>query len=415
MGSTGFPARVDRLESLSHPIRFSYFMALDEFLEIPLTETGKTPVRKLQMTNPVAERELTAVQEIISHLHQCDSRPSLRDLFANRILPVLNAHSAVYAWIDPDLLSPMLIDCINIPEKEIPSIKRFIESDPRAGLLLTHSYPVIARDIDFPGADDSLRVDPFAKGHNQTEKGYGYFSTAQSDVITLALRDSNLAAGIHRRLPCDKTWTVRDVHLMEQIRPHLLMTIKTIVLTEELARQKSLVEILADSPTAIAVIDRDMQISYHNPAWRKLFPTQTGPCLSQDLSSLLMQEKVKFQPPFAMDAVPGREVLYQLSHTDYRLSFSPLKRKKPEEGDPWLLQVKPAVDSRIRLELLQREAGLTRREVEACDLLRQGKDASEIADRLFISPHTVKTHLKKIHQKLGVHTRAQLVAALNSY
>jgi len=36
MGSTGFPARVDRLESLSHPIRFSYFMALDEFLEVPL-------------------------------------------------------------------------------------------------------------------------------------------------------------------------------------------------------------------------------------------------------------------------------------------------------------------------------------------------------------------------------------------
>jgi len=36
MGSTGFPARVDRLESLSHPIRFSYFMAWDEFLGVPL-------------------------------------------------------------------------------------------------------------------------------------------------------------------------------------------------------------------------------------------------------------------------------------------------------------------------------------------------------------------------------------------
>ncbi|MCZ3030492.1 LuxR C-terminal-related transcriptional regulator, partial [Acinetobacter baumannii] len=34
----------------------------------------------------------------------------------------------------------------------------------------------------------------------------------------------------------------------------------------------------------------------------------------------------------------------------------------------------------------------------------------EIADRLFISLHTVKTHARRIHSKLGVERRTQAVA-----
>ncbi|HYN51989.1 MAG TPA: helix-turn-helix transcriptional regulator [Thermoleophilaceae bacterium] len=36
---------------------------------------------------------------------------------------------------------------------------------------------------------------------------------------------------------------------------------------------------------------------------------------------------------------------------------------------------------------------------------------TEIASRLFVSPKTVGTHLEHIFTKLGVHSRAQAVAA----
>jgi DNA-binding CsgD family transcriptional regulator len=36
--------------------------------------------------------------------------------------------------------------------------------------------------------------------------------------------------------------------------------------------------------------------------------------------------------------------------------------------------------------------------------------AREIAERLFISPKTVSTHIDRVLAKLGVHSRAQLVA-----
>jgi LuxR family maltose regulon positive regulatory protein len=52
---------------------------------------------------------------------------------------------------------------------------------------------------------------------------------------------------------------------------------------------------------------------------------------------------------------------------------------------------------------------LTRKEMEALQLLAQGLYNREIADRLFVSVETVKTHLKHIYRKLNVGTRRQAV------
>jgi LuxR family transcriptional regulator of csgAB operon len=48
---------------------------------------------------------------------------------------------------------------------------------------------------------------------------------------------------------------------------------------------------------------------------------------------------------------------------------------------------------------------LTQREKEIIKLLSEGKSNEDIADDLFISPHTVKTHLYKVYKKLNVKNR----------
>jgi len=53
---------------------------------------------------------------------------------------------------------------------------------------------------------------------------------------------------------------------------------------------------------------------------------------------------------------------------------------------------------------------LTERESEVLALLARGMSNQEIADRLVITPNTVKRHLKSVYAKLGVHTRAAAVA-----
>ncbi len=56
-------------------------------------------------------------------------------------------------------------------------------------------------------------------------------------------------------------------------------------------------------------------------------------------------------------------------------------------------------------------APLTDREREILVLVARGRSNDAIAAELFISPHTAKTHLKRVMTKLGAHDRAQLVIA----
>ena len=54
--------------------------------------------------------------------------------------------------------------------------------------------------------------------------------------------------------------------------------------------------------------------------------------------------------------------------------------------------------------------GLTTREVEVLRLIAQGLSNSQIADALFVSQATVKTHINNLFAKTGVRDRAQAVA-----
>jgi DNA-binding NarL/FixJ family response regulator len=56
-----------------------------------------------------------------------------------------------------------------------------------------------------------------------------------------------------------------------------------------------------------------------------------------------------------------------------------------------------------------RLSALTEREREVLTLVAAGLSNDEIAERLVVSPHTVKTHVNRAMTKLGVHDRAQLV------
>ncbi len=58
----------------------------------------------------------------------------------------------------------------------------------------------------------------------------------------------------------------------------------------------------------------------------------------------------------------------------------------------------------------QADYGLTPREREILELMVEGLTMQRIADRLFVSYHTVDTHVSNIYAKLHVHSRGSAVA-----
>jgi DNA-binding CsgD family transcriptional regulator len=73
------------------------------------------------------------------------------------------------------------------------------------------------------------------------------------------------------------------------------------------------------------------------------------------------------------------------------------------------------VDERLRPLLLarfttERIGVLSPREREVLDLLAKGLNGEEVAERLVLSPETVRTHVRNAMEKLEANTRVHAVA-----
>ena len=73
------------------------------------------------------------------------------------------------------------------------------------------------------------------------------------------------------------------------------------------------------------------------------------------------------------------------------------------------------VDPRLHPALLSRRAtqtqkSLSKREREIMDLLAQGLTGEQVATRLFLSPETIKTHIRNAMNKLEANTRVHAIA-----
>lgn len=129
----------------------------------------------------------------------------------------------------------------------------------------------------------------------------------------------------------------------------------------------------------------------------------------------------------ALDGDPDRRIVLYTGSSDVELLISgldsgargyALKDGAPSELTGALRTVAAGgtyVDPRLRPALLSRRAtrrlpALSKREREIMDLLAQGLNGEEVAERLVLSSETVKTHIRNAMGKLEAHTRVHAVA-----
>lgn len=97
-------------------------------------------------------------------------------------------------------------------------------------------------------------------------------------------------------------------------------------------------------------------------------------------------------------------------------------------GGHWILRATASEDRRVFVSLHQaapdhyaelvdlREAfGLTRSEAEVADALYNGLSAQDVAERLAISIHTVRAHLRRCYDKMHINSREQFWHRVSAY
>jgi DNA-binding NarL/FixJ family response regulator len=128
-----------------------------------------------------------------------------------------------------------------------------------------------------------------------------------------------------------------------------------------------------------------------------------------------------------IDADPDRRIVLYTGSSDIDLLISgldsgargyALKEGTPSELTTALTTVAEGgtyVDPRLHPALLSRRAtqtqkSLSKREREIMELLSQGLTGEQVAERLFLSPETIKTHIRNAMAKLEANTRVHAIA-----
>lgn len=82
----------------------------------------------------------------------------------------------------------------------------------------------------------------------------------------------------------------------------------------------------------------------------------------------------------------------------------------PRLTESLFAQIAKSVSKNGKSEEVLEAVRMTRREREVIDLIGEGLSNKEIAQRLNIATHTVKSHVRNVMEKLALHTRLQIAA-----
>ena len=131
-------------------------------------------------------------------------------------------------------------------------------------------------------------------------------------------------------------------------------------------------------------------------------PVIRGESPDTQIVVLTMQQ----EPAFAREALGAGALGYVLKEAADDELVEAVRRAAAGES-----YLNPALGARIAAEPPPGPPdNLSEREVDVLRLIALGHTNAEIAERLFLSVRTVETHRAHIQQKLGLSTRAELVA-----
>jgi DNA-binding CsgD family transcriptional regulator len=366
------------------------------------------------MDKELTENDYLTVLNLIEKLHDCDNRKDLKAFLSSEILPVFNFDSGLYGWTDSEIKKPQLADVINISESMLPVLQKWIPNEPISKMGLANNRPVVATDVDLQRKELANHTEGFIKRESLGEDEKVYLESINSALVLLDLPDLSLGIAFHRLSSNKRPILNKEARMLELLRPHLIHTVKTILLSEELANYKNIIEEeLGKSTRPIAMTRMDARIIYRNSAFDQIFPPAPVECLPKDFIDLIEKEVSRQNPPYRAEDSQMEMAFYMLPQGRFRVSVTVLKGRGLEEDRSLLIRLKPVIEPYSKMNYLMQEAGLTGREIEICTLVKDGIDDQDIASRLLISLHTAKNHIKSIHKKLSVNARPQLVALLN--
>ncbi|CCQ89678.1 hypothetical protein NITGR_150046 [Nitrospina gracilis 3/211] len=374
-----------------------------------------------QSHTPLPEKDYLKIIEIIQALHRCRNRNDMRQFIQKYFVEGMEVDYVAWGWVEvqKDLMKvrgAQVLDCVGLPENEIECVRKMLDyHDQLTEFILNGFRTVTAADVDHSRSLLPRQVDAFFTDHPEYDRETMKVGKLVTAMCFFDRPNLDVGLGLNRVFPNTKAFTLRDVRMLELLQPVLVATIKRIALQEQLKTYQVLTDALADCDLPLALTQTDGRLLFRNERFQQIVPVEPMSLLPETLIALLHKQAARIYPEHpSTAAAPGIET-FEHGGEAYRFEATPVHPDTALDNPAWLLRLHPADDPHSTLHRHLQTAKLTPREVEVAILATDGMEDAHIAERLFISPHTLKNHLKQIYRKLGVQNRTKLVARLKPF
>jgi DNA-binding CsgD family transcriptional regulator len=206
---------------------------------------------------------------------------------------------------------------------------------------------------------------------------------------------------------------------LERIRPHITHALRTGALIDAAGESGHADNSRADNshpdPCVLALDARARPVLRAGPVAAVLEDlADVGLHGTDSLPSSIINAaaRVRSRDPVRTTDVPGESVLRVRGASGRWYVVRAMLAEPDAAGDAHAVVVVRPIAVREKAALLTRLYGLSEREREVTAAVARGESSKRIAARLQISPHTVKEHLDRACEKIGVRGRKALVARL---
>jgi DNA-binding NarL/FixJ family response regulator len=227
------------------------------------------------------------------------------------------------------------------------------------------------------------------------------------DVAVAACRDALGCWGWIEayRDSADRPFEEQDLELLTKIGPSLGSALRHSLVQEYGGG------LAAPSPAGVIVLDAELRVvsmTASARAWIEAMPSARVyaafgmlPAMVYPAAAIARSRNTAAGPHALEQAVDGRWVM---------IEAAPLEGRAEEQIAVTFRDATP----NETFDRLCRICAFSHREREVVAALLVGLDTHSIAERLFISRHTVQDHLKSVFEKTGIHSRRELLARFST-
>lgn len=349
-------------------------------------------------------------------LLECSTLRELDNVLFQYTLPLFDARICIISLVKKEMIDVESTESIGFRNEHWLDDyrKEFFELDPLLRAPYTpFNYDVYITEniITYQDLQDT-RYYTFMREHDVHSHMF----------VNLVSKGKMIGNVIYIRPKKMRPFQAEDMALAGLLQPYMSAALEKIILLEEHIGYNQILDsiISRSKQTGIMLLNNTLEPIHKNES-------------ADDTLALLYEENESNQKLPQSILVKCNELVSQIRRSgnkflntdtleNLRLSFQIKKMKEDvlvtlhpvplSQGEIFLLVFMESKGISSQVYKLAKQCGLTQREIEVVNLMWLGMSSAEIADKLFISTHTVNNHIQAIFEKMAVRNRGSLVSKL---